>query len=231
MPERAKLIAGRGDMDGVYGVQTLWKGIRGQGAEADRILAREEPASVKGGSVGVDVEGDGLADDAPVARAILDAQAFGDEAGGAHVERGRVEGAHRLARGQGAHRAVVETDDGGVRPRPDDRHVGAHNRELFEINAGADGNRGAPLRGAPVGAPCRGERLSDRPEIGRTLGRHAQHEVFGHGLEPYLWTRPEASPPMSFSASPGSTRAKSPEIECFRQDRATAYSSALRGSP
>ena len=38
----------------------------------------------------------------------------------------------------------------------------------------------------------------------------------------YLCTRPDASPPISFSASATDTRLKSPLIECFKQLAATA---------
>ena len=42
----------------------------------------------------------------------------------------------------------------------------------------------------------------------------------------YLCTRPEPSPPISFSTSPTDTRLKSPEMECLRQLAATANASA-----
>ena len=38
----------------------------------------------------------------------------------------------------------------------------------------------------------------------------------------YLWTRPDASPPVSLSTSSMDTMLKSPSMECFRQEAATA---------
>lgn len=43
----------------------------------------------------------------------------------------------------------------------------------------------------------------------------------------YLSTLPEPPPPASFSTSSAETRLKSPGIVCFRQDAATANSSAF----
>ena len=46
-------------------------------------------------------------------------------------------------------------------------------------------------------------------------------------LKYYLATRPEASPPINFSTSATVTRLASPLIVCFKQDAATAKSSAF----
>ena len=43
----------------------------------------------------------------------------------------------------------------------------------------------------------------------------------------YRCTRPEPSPPASFSTSATVTRLKSPSMECFRAEAATANSMAL----
>ena len=49
--------------------------------------------------------------------------------------------------------------------------------------------------------------------------------AFGHKVR-YLCTRPEPSPPASFSTSWTLTRLKSPSMECFSADAATANSMA-----
>ena len=52
------------------------------------------------------------------------------------------------------------------------------------------------------------------------------YEKEGDGMI-YRCTRPEPSPPASFSTSETVTRLKSPSMECFRAEAATANSMAL----
>ena len=58
-----------------------------------------------------------------------------------------------------------------------------------------------------------------------------RYEVFNNSTitvkQIYLATRPDASPPISFSTSSTVTKLKSPFIVCFKHDAATAKSSAF----
>src|SRR5690606_32526542 len=125
-------------------------------------------------------------------------------------------------------------------------HLGGHLRQGSGLLAGGldaapGGYRrrrlaGGLLRGLGRAAFAAAGKDEDDEGAGcaeRGAGRHVRYSSRNRGarmVTGYRCTRPEASPPISFSTSATPTRLKSPEIECLRQLAATANSSACRRS-
>lgn len=95
------------------------------------------------------------------------------------------------------------------------RHMGVYRR----IDCGEEGTPYPLLyRGAPELKTVHDPGGHWPP--GSCYGKEGDEEI-------YRCTRPEPSPPASFSTSETVTRLKSPSMECFRAEAATANSIAL----